>query len=205
MRYHQVIADLNLDADLQRGIELLAWQQLTVTTEVNRLGVFRRMIRTGDNWFDYLAYYGWMLGRIATVKNLRIDHELEQQCVDIVKRHFGCSEAPVVRLQVMFGGQMLPLHIDTPKHASLVIPINNHEGASTNFYRARRPVNSALPNPRQCECVESIVIARPTLIDTDCIHSVVYDEPITKQYPRISLTAKWTATGFRDLAKVFNK
>ena len=205
MRHHQVIADLYLDADLQRSIELLAWQKLTVTTEVNRLRVFRRMINTGDNWLDYLAYYGWLLGRIATVKNLRIDHDLEQQVVDIVQQHFGCSEAPVVRLQVMFGGQMLPLHIDTPKHASLVIPIDNHKCASTNFYRALRPVDSALPNPQQCECVESVVIDRPTLIDTDCIHSVVYNEPITKQYPRISLTAKWMITGFRDLAKVFDK
>lgn len=199
MSYYQVISGLDLGADLQRRFELLIWQQLTVTTEVNRLGVFRRMISTGDNWLAYLAYYGWMLERIATVKNLRIDADLKQQVVDLVRKHFHCRESPVVSLQVMFGGQMLPLHIDTPKHASLVFPIGNHAAARTNFYRALRPVDSALPNPRQCECVESIVISQPTLIDTDCIHSVVYDVSITKRYPRISLTAKWSATNFQDL------
>lgn len=177
----------------------MAWHQLPVTTEANRFQVFRRMIRTRDNWLDYLAYYGWMLGRIATVKNLRLDTELEQQVVDTVQKHFHCRESPVVRLQVMFGGEMLPLHTDITRHASLVIPISNHLGARTNFYKALRSVDSALPNPTQCECVESTVISQPTLIDTDCIHSVVSDAPITKQHPRISLTAKWANTKFRDL------
>lgn len=157
------------------------------------------MIRTGDNWFDYLAYYGWMLRRIATVKNLRIDAGLEQQVVDMVQKHFNCSESPVVRLQVMFGGEMLPLHTDITRHASLVVPISNHHGTRTDFYRAMRPVDPALPNPKQCVCLESVEITKPTLIDTDCIHSVVSEKPITKHDPRISLTAKWTNTKFQEL------
>jgi hypothetical protein len=157
------------------------------------------MIGTGDNWLDYLAYYGWMLGRVATVKNLRLDLDLEQRVVEIVQKHFNCNESPGVRLQVIFGGEILPLHTDITRHASLVIPISNHHGARTNFYQAVRPVSPALPNPKQCLCIESIVIDKPTLIDTDCIHSVVSETPITENNPRISLTAKWANTKFREL------
>lgn len=201
MAYHQIISDLHLSANLQQQLKSLVWRQLPVTTDIDRLVVLRRMIRTRDNWLDYLVHYGWKLQRIATLKNLRIDRELEEQVVDIVQKHFGCSESPVVRLQVMFGGQMLPLHIDTPKHASLIIPIDNHSSASTHFYQALRPVDPALPNPLQCDCVESIVISQPTLIDTDCIHNVMHNAVVTKQHPRISVTAKWTSTKFSDLAK----
>ena len=198
MIHYQAIPELQLDSELQQLLENLDWQKLTVTTEANRKQVFRRMIRAG-NWADYLAVYGWLLGKIGVVKNLRLDNALEQAITKVIQNYFECDEAPVLRLQVMFGGEMLPLHTDITRHASLIFPIANHLSARTNFYESMTDFDPALPNPMQCMCVESTVITVPTLINTDCIHSVVYIEPITKQRPRISLTAKWANTKFRDL------
>lgn len=196
---YQAIPELQLPQDLQQRLVALDWRALTVTTEANRYQVIRRIIRSGVSWFDYLSFYGWFLGRVGTVKNLRIDPDLEQAIAQIIQSHFNCQETPVLRLQVMFGGEMLPLHTDITRHASLVIPVSNHASAITNFYESIQPVNPALPNPMQCMCIESTVISVPTLINTDCIHSVVYREPVTEPRPRISLTAKWADTKFQEL------
>jgi hypothetical protein len=198
MAHYQVIPELQLAEDLQQRLECLDWRELAVTTEANRKQVLKRMVKAG-NWSDYLACYGWLLNRVGVVKNLRIDHDLEQKIIKVIQNYFGCDEQPVLRLQVMFGGAMLPLHTDITRHASLIFPIANHRSARTNFYESMTDFDPALPNPMQCMCVESIVITAPTLINTDCIHSVVYLEPITEQCPRISLTAKWANTKFQDL------
>ena len=198
MIHYLSIPELQLPDKLQQQLEQLDWTALTVTSEANQKQVFRRMIQAG-NWVDYLAVYGWLLGRIGVVKNLRIDHDLEQAIIKVIQNYFECDEEPVLRLQVMFGGEMLPLHTDITRHASLIFPIANHFSARTNFYESMTEFDPALPNPMQCMCVESTVITVPTLINTDCIHSVVYIEPVTKQRPRISLTAKWANTKFQDL------
>jgi hypothetical protein len=198
MIHYRAIPELQLAEDVQQRLERLDWRDLVLTTEANRTQVFKRMIRAG-NWVDYLAMYGWLLGKIGVVKNLRIDHDLEQAITKVIQNYFGCDEAPVLRLQVMFGGEMLPLHTDITRHASLIFPIANHHSARTNFYESMTDFDPGLPNPMQCMCVESTVITTPTLINTDSIHSVVYLEPITEQCPRISLTAKWANTKFRDL------
>jgi hypothetical protein len=199
MIHHRAIPELQLGPELQQLLENLDWKKLTVTTEANRVQVLKRMLRSGSNWSDYLTFYGWLLGKIGVVKNLRLDADLEQAITKVIQDHFGCAEAPVLRLQVMFGGEMLPLHTDMTRHASLIFPVANHNSARTNFYRSMTDFDPALPNPVYCSCVETTVITVPTLIDTDCIHSVVYIEPITEQRPRISLTAKWANTKFRDL------
>ena len=176
MIHYRAIPELQLAEDVQQRLERLDWRDLVLTTEANRTQVFKRMIRAG-NWVDYLAMYGWLLGKIGVVKNLRIDHDLEQA----------------------IGGEMLPVHTDITRHTSLIFPIANHHSARTNFYESMTDFDPGLPNPMQCMCVESTVITTPTLINTDSIHSVVYLEPITEQCPRISLTAKWANTKFRDL------
>lgn len=199
MIHYRAIPELQLAETLQQRLENINWQELTVTTEANRTQVLKRMLQSVEAWPDYLAFYGWLLGKIGVVKNLRIDRDLEQAITEVIQNYFGCKEAPVLRLQVMFGGEMLPLHTDITRHASLIFPIANHRSARTNFYQSMTDFDPALPNPVYCSCVETTVITVPTLIDTDCIHSVVYIEPITKQQPRISLTAKWANTKFRDL------
>ena len=107
MIHYRAIPELQLAEDVQQRLELLDWRDLVPTTEANRTQVFKRMIRAG-NWVDYLAMYGWLLGKIGVVKNLRIDHDLEQAITKVLQNYFGCDEAPVLRLQVMFGGEMLP-------------------------------------------------------------------------------------------------
>jgi hypothetical protein len=199
MIHYLPIPELQLPDKLQHQLEQLDWTNLTVTSEANRWQVFRRLVKWNTDWFDFLTFYGFFLGNVGTVKNLRIEAELEKSITEIIQSHFDCSEAPILRLQVMFGGKLLPLHTDITRHASLIFPIDNHDDARTNFYEPICKVDSALPNPVHCSCVETTVITVPTLINTDCIHAVVYDKPISQQRPRISLTAKWANTKFQDL------
>ena len=185
--------------DLEISLPQFDWRTLPVTSQANRRQVLQRIVQSKDNWVDYFAFYGWLLRRVGVVKNLQLPADLEQTIAQRVQSYFESYEVPIIRLQVIYGGSLVPLHTDITRHASLVIPVSNHGSARTNFYEAMRRVDPALPNPMQCMCIESTVISVPTLIDTDCIHAVVYSEPITEHNPRISITAKWPNTRFKDL------
>ena len=159
MFHYLPVPDLKLPTNLQQQLEKIDWRKLTITSEANRWQVICRMIKIRKkNWIDFFNFYGWLLGDIGTVKNLRIGAELSDPISKLIQTYFGCRETPILRLQVMFGGKILPLHTDITRHVSLIIPISNHTVAHTNFYKSSQEFSPELPNPRHCQRVETTVL-----------------------------------------------
>ena len=177
-------------------IQNLNWEQLCVTTELTKWTVFEKFVRHSYlcNWkaINFIKRYGIFGQHISTLKNIRLPDEIEQEICQQVKHFFNINSSPVVRLQVVFGGKIVPMHTDPTRELSFIIPIMNHANSFTRFYQTGKVEKfDGLCDPGNCVCVDQIEILVPTLINTKQIHSVEFNNIYTKTSPRISITAKW--------------
>jgi len=112
---------------------------------------------------------------------------------------------PIIRLQVVYGGSIIPLHIDQTRGASIVYPIVHSDIAHTNFYSSTYTYNTVgdrgLVDPEDCTLTDTInITTTPVLLNTDKIHAVSYNKgQITKDNPRISITFKWKESVYNQI------
>lgn len=175
-----------------------------MTTQVARSDirkqVFLGAIKGQWSLHNFARYYGWFAQRIATLRNLELPPDIETQVCRQVTDLFNIKEKPVIRLQVLCDGYIVPIHVDKTRNTSLVIPVNHTSRCYTEFFTSHSTFDQ-LVDPSTCEKVAEVSIVLPTLIDTTVPHSVSSPNKIFEIEPRISLTAKWQTCRFAELAQ----
>ena len=186
-----------------QALKDLDWASQPVTTELNRVQVLKDFVNYAGSrhWKikNFVRRYGWLGQEISVLKNIRLPADLEQAVAEQVQTFFKTTTAPIVRLQVIFNGTVVPLHKDLTRETSFVIPVLNHSGSYTRFYDSATPQLDGLVDPGQCYQVDHVEIVTPTLINTKKIHSVEFANIYTQLHPRISVTAKWPELTFEEL------
>ena len=192
----------DISADLKHQISRFDWRSLEITTELSPVSVCALIIK---GWVDrqwslvsFANAYGMFLQDIPRLLNLRLPEEIETQVLNQLPNGVREINAPVIRMQVMFGGRFLPIHIDNTREASLVIPLNNHQGSSTQFFKCLGNPAQLL-DPSKCQLTDQVEVTMPTLIDTKIPHAVVCQQTPSKLAPRLSLTVKWPNTKYSKL------
>lgn len=142
--------------------------------------------------------YGMLGQNLASIENYALPEDLEKKIIFEVNHKFASNEVPIVRLQRIHSGACIPIHIDATRHSSLIIPLANHDGSITQFFKYTGAQDQII-DPLQCKHWKKVEINVPTLIDTKVPHNVV----LSKDTVRLSLTVKWPNTSFNDLAKVY--
>lgn len=186
----------------------LDWKALQETTSVKKTVLFSLLCQEvlNQKWCvgDFFEEYGIFFNKVAYLGNFKLPDHIEQQILLQLQNDFDMHFSPVIRLQVIHKGLKIPLHIDATRSASLVIPLANHNNIKTNFFRSIACDNSRqLINPKNCERVSSVVIDKPTLINTKIIHNVESTNVIST--PRISLTVKWEKQNFNEIYNKMDK
>jgi hypothetical protein len=201
---YRTYADFELDVVSLHELNTINWKKLPVTTELNRWQVFQDFINhyklRGWKLKNFINRYGIIGQQVCILKNIRLPAELDQRIKKQVNNFFNAAQDPVVRLQVIFNGTIVPLHKDTTRESSFIIPIMNHAGSFTKFYNYNNTqIGDGLVDPGACTCVDQVEIVCPTLINTKKIHSVEFANQYTINNPRISITAKWESCNFQEL------
>lgn len=200
----KIAADLSIPYRIKKEILNLDLSDLVLTTTLNRWVVIKELVKSRDfNLLDYCKQYGFFFEKIGVINNYCLPPSIATAVAKHYKKYFGTiNEEPIIRLQVMYGGTQIPMHIDLTRSVSLIIPVANHSSAVTNFYSASRSLARGLINPADCKLSNSVTISKyPALLDVDQVHSVNYDlKSLTKTEPRISLNLKWPTVKFNELA-----
>lgn len=193
------LPSLTLPEHLYKQLNDLDWQELDLTTELTKWTVLKFLLKNPRDAIDYLRFYGLLLQQVGTLKNFLLPKKLETEISEYVHSKFSVAAAPILRLQVLYGGSIAPLHTDATREASLVFEVRNHQGSNTTFYQSDA-ANAGLVNPTKCQFDNSLIITQPTMLNTKQVHAVVYDYGrYTKYNPRVSLTAKWANVGYQTL------
>lgn len=199
--FYQFEKDL-LDKDLYHLLLDLDPRTLPVTTKLNRFTVIKSLVTNTEAWnlWSFISNYGLFGQKIATLLNLRLPTDLESLVLGNIKEHIESKEIPIVRMQIVFGGSRVPLHIDPTRTASLIIPLANHGGSVTRFYHSKIS-SPGLIDPKDADLAEQINIDDPTLLNTKLAHDVECARSFSMSASRTSLTVKWAHTGFNQLVR----
>lgn len=192
----------DLDRNTKTDLLNLSWSSCLVTTKVTRSDI-RKQVLLGaikGQWslHSFARHYGWFAQRIAKLRNLQLPSDIETRVCRQVTDLFNIKEKPVIRLQVMCDGYMVPIHVDKNRNTSLVIPVDHTSRCYTEFFTSHSTFDQ-LVDPSICEKVAGVSIVKPTLIDTTVPHGVSSPTKIFEYEPRISLTAKWQTCRFAEL------
>lgn len=198
------IKNWDLNRDTKLNLLDLSWNTLPITTQLTKNHVRKQIVlgvlKGRWNIQHFIRRYGLLGQRIAELRNLQLPRDLESQILLQIGELFDAKEKPIVRLQAMFDGFILPIHVDKTRSASLVIPVRHDVQSSTDFFSSN-DFYDQLVDPGSCEKICGIEITGPTLIDTTIPHSVSSSIKIPRSRPRISLTAKWQTCRFADLVR----
>jgi len=205
MHHNSCYQKLNWDIadNLRNVLTALPWKNLEVTTGFSRSTVLKTITNHYKKWpaKSFLKSYGFFLQTIPTLLNLKLPHQLENQVLEQVGSHIKTVDDPIIRIQVMYGGCFLPIHIDPTRTASLIIPLANHQRSWTKFYKNQEQTSGQLLDPAKCVLFDQVEVLTPTLIDTKIPHAVWSDYCIKQNQPRLSLTVKWQNVKYLDLVE----
>lgn len=194
------LTDWNITEDLRSLVMLLDHKNLPITTSSSKLNttkmIFKGWIRGNYKLRGFQHLYGTLGQNLASIENYALPEDLEKKVLSEINLKFSSTEVPIVRLQRIHSGVCVPIHIDMTRHSSLIIPLANHDGSITQFFKYTGSQNQII-DPLQCEHWKKVEINVPTLIDTKVPHNVV----LLGHAVRLSLTVKWPNTSFKDLAK----
>lgn len=204
LRPFHILTKWDLDPDTRAQITNLDWTRLPITTAFSRAPVLYRILQgwVQGSWSprSFFRSYGMWLQSVVTLLNLRVPDSLEQQIQHDLSGVFGSDREPVIRMQVIYHGNCVPTHVDATREVSLVIPVHNHAGSYTQFFQSSQPWQD-LADPTRCELSDQVEITAPTLIDTKVPHGVRCCRSLSRQAPRISITAKWCDVSYTDLVR----
>lgn len=196
-----VISELQFDNSLINEIKSLSFTTLELATRYDRNNYIKSLRHYHKlSWWQIIKwanYYGWFFSKAGVIDSYRLPIEIENKILLELAKFFGDKviQDCVVRLQVVYDGEIIPLHIDITRTSSIIYPVSHTGLAYTVFYQRNKAISSKeqLFNPTECQEVNRICINDvPVLLDTTKIHSVQYkDTKLTKNNPRISLSIKW--------------
>lgn len=208
---YKFIPDLVLSAQLKKEIDRLDHGTLSMAYCADRNVFLKEFVRAKkyQSWKSirgFQRWYGFFGQHIGTIEYYHLPTELLSKVQAHYNNFFAdIKEQPVIRLQVIYGGSMIPLHVDLTRSTSLIIPVKHHARTKTNFYSLNTmPENRGMIEPTDCKLIKSITIDQiPALLDVDQIHAVTYNkDTLTRACPRVSLNLKWPETKFNVVATV---
>jgi len=199
---------LVLPSELKNEIESLNWSKLPLAFRADRQLFLKNFIKAKKytSWTSIRGlqrWYGFFAQNVGTIDNYHLPDTLLSKVQTHYNQFFNqLDEQPIIRLQIIYGGTLIPLHIDLTRSTSLIIPIKHDIQANTNFYKSAISTSvKGMVNPDDCVLTNSIIInCTPALLDVDQIHSVTYNK-LTRKSPRISINLKWPTTKFNTVAK----
>lgn len=195
--------DFRLSDSLIRATRQLQWYSLPLTTKFGGFSFALGAWRSKFLW-DFLQYHRCNITNIGTIELRRlpidIESDIRKSIVPLLGSHM--VKKAIIRLQIVYGGQGIPVHIDPTRSAGVVYPLSHDHDSWTEFYQTSDMSNRrGIINPRSCVMIESVNIThQPVLLDLDQPHAVVYDKnAYSKQSPRISLSIKFENVTFTEL------
>lgn len=185
-------------------VKTISELQIQNLSTANRYGRFEyiKSLRTYHklSWLQILTWantYGWFFSTAGVLDSYRLPTNIENDIVKELLTMFDKSTVDdcVIRLQVVYGGDVIPLHIDITRTASIIYPIHHNETAYTVFCQRPQPIlpTEQLFKPSECNEVDRVLIDHiSVLFDTKVIHGVYYHgQQLTKNNPRVSVSIKW--------------
>lgn len=185
----------NLPDKLQTIIKCIDFDSLE-TAIMFKPGTILKMAVKQRILLDCIRYYGVFFKKCGTFISLKLPADVESQIKDhLASFSQELANKSIIRLQLVYGGEMVPIHIDQTRSSSIVCPIQHNRISYTIMYNNNPLLENrrGLQNPVGMVQVESTVVKdRAVLINTDMPHSVNYSKhSFTKADPRVSLTIKF--------------
>jgi hypothetical protein len=194
MLYHR-FENFRLPHAIESGLKALDWQSLPVSSSYTVTEWVKQAIERGILW-QSLDFYGWRLQHIGSLKSCQIPDQIEHQIRSEMRSRYGnkLAEAASIRLQVVYGGSIIPIHTDLRRESSIVYPILHRNPSATSFYRYPQHIDQGMIPPKQCQYIDSVCIDTcPTMLDVNVPHAVLYRPgSFTKEQPRVSLSLKFS-------------
>ena len=202
--YYYTITNFKLPRKIQQVLENIDWKILPVASKFNKIQLLKMLIRN-KILINGLFHYGILLQDASTLVSTRLPQDLEKLVRQYLEKKFGsllATEA-IIRLQVVYGGKIVPIHIDLTKQSSIVYPIKHKHTSSTLFYNCKRVNTRELIDPKKCTLYEEVSVTdMPVLLDTNVPHAVKYSKNLyTYDDPRISLSIKFEKLTFSTVHK----
>ena len=137
--YYQKLPNISLSNDIVDAAKKLPWQHMA-----------KKDIYENLNWHDlenntsmgvpenlrsqYQSFYGPENKLIGTIFTLQLPVEIEQEIRSQWTFLTEFDDQPIIRLQIVCGGSLIPVHVDITKTTSLIFPVANHQNCFTQFY-----------------------------------------------------------------------
>lgn len=137
--YYQPLPGVSLSNDIIDAIKNLPWQTMAkrdIYENLNwhNLGKSTSTVVPENLRSEYQSFYGTENRLVGTMFNFELPVEIEQEIQSQWKFLSHFSDQPILRLQIVCGGSMIPVHMDVTKATSLIFPLANHENCFTQFY-----------------------------------------------------------------------
>lgn len=210
IQYYKTLSNFALPSDLVSDIKNLDYSQLEAAMISDRFFYIKALREEGFSWieiFKWFKSYGWMFSKTGTLTTYKLPLDIEHRIIEFLKKSVDSSadQNLFLRLQIVYNGSLIPLHVDRTRSASIIYPIDHSYPALTKFYKTTNVTRRGMCNPNYCKEVDSILIKNdPVLLNVDEIHSIEYAEgSITKHSPRISLAIKWEHRSVDEIELLF--
>lgn len=202
--YHYTITNFKLPKKIQQALESIDWKILPVASKFTKIQ-FLKMLIKNKILINGLVHYGILLQDASTLVSTRLPQDLEKLVRQYIEKKFGsllATEA-IIRLQVVYGGKVVPIHIDLTRQSSIVYPIKHQHISSTLFYNCKKVNTRELIDPKKCTLYDEVSVTdMPVLLDTNVPHAVKYTKNLyTYDDPRISLSIKFEKLTFSTVYK----
>jgi hypothetical protein len=198
--------NFNLPSDILKELKNLNWHNLELSTSFDYKN-YLHSAWTAGFLFNFLLHYKGNPLNAGCVKNFVLPAELSAgiklELDKILSKEI--VDQAIIRLQLIYGGTGLPLHVDPTRSASIVYPVSHPYYSETRIFSQNKNLNSrGLKDYQKCCLKDMIEINdQPVLIDTDQPHDVWYAKNIyTEKQPRVSLTVKFETVKFDQLTKI---
>jgi hypothetical protein len=205
-RYYQ-LSNFKLPVHIEAQLHQLDWQQLPVASVFDKKD-WVKIAYQRNILFELFKYYGWRCQRIGTLLSTVLPKELENLIRIEIDHLYGVqiASAAIIRMQVIYGGNIIPIHTDIARESGIVYPITHSCSNTTQFYNSDRTIERGMLPPSWCIPTDSVSIDNhPVLLDISVPHAIIYSgNTYTKTNPRISLSLKFEKLDFqtvKDLVK----
>lgn len=208
MLYH-TLTDFEFTPDLIKKIKSLATGNLEIATRFTGSRVFKILKNQHKlSWFsivkDWALSYGIFFSKCGTMDSLKLPTDINDQILNQLQLKFDKSviDDCEIRLQAVYGNQILLPHIDLTRTTSLIYPLSNHSDACTMFFDISRSIKSHEQIFRLSEIKKNTQVTidqYPVIMDVKKIHAVCWPIPIARDNPRLSLSIKWKTLTIEEI------
>ena len=205
LQNYKVLPNLAVNDTLLQELISVNWVAMPGAFKLTSFDMLKDFIKTEVPLVHVFATYGWRLQKVSKFFTVKLPAKIEKQIHDNWPFLNKMPELPFIRLQIVYGGMHVPLHIDKTRSASLIYPLKNHGSAVTNFYSSEYTFSRrGMVDPSKCSLVESIKIDQcPVLLNVDQIHDVKFLEPASINNARVSLNLKWEKMKYNQVLSFF--